>query len=483
MARICTRHLKTMLSKTMLSAGLAVAILSFGLPATASAQTSVRHVSPTFHGPQADTWYVNHYDSRYRYTCRTRHSEDQTWALWTWDNVDSGDSSIAVYIPPEEATANVTYVLTLPEQSISIPITQADHQGSWVTIHQGSHGAGRIQLRLGDANTTASGDYDWCMWGGHHSIGAAGARLTTEPGPGQGLVWVSSGDSYSSGTEALPPCRRTITSYGPAAYMILSQQRSWKIPYERFEACFGAVAGAYGEEERIWDGSDTKEYDEIHDESEGSVYHDEVDILVMSFGGNDIGFADVLQGCVLVGCLVTEDELEQRIRGLGEAMTGFYERVARDRLSERGRLYVVGYPSIVAPVEEWGFRFFGCHLLSNREGAMLERMARKLNDALKRAVQEANSQFSTTRVHYLDTLTLYRTGELNGRDYDGRANGKHELCGTPPRDGELRRTHRWMNGLVAGGLWVTWGSQSFHPNEHGHGATARALADLIADTF
>ena len=480
MARTRTRQLKT-----AVTAVLAMAVLSFGVPAATNAQTSARQVSPTFHGPQANTWTQNHYDPRYRFTCRTRRSEDQTWALWTWNNVRSGDSSIEVYIPPEEATANVAYVVALPGQRIRVPVTQADHRGRWVTVHSGPHKAGRIELRLGDANTSASGNNNWCRWGGHHSIGAADARLTTESGAERrNLVWVSSGDSYSSGTEGTPDCRRTTTSYGPTAHRILSRDRAWNIPYYRFEACFGAVAGVYGEEDGFWD-SDTTQYDDIDDDREWSVYHDEVDILVVTFGGNDIGFSDVLKGCALVGCLVTEDELRNRIQELGETMAGFYTRLVRDRLSERGRLYVVGYPSLVAPVSEWPFASFivGCDRLSRRDGAMLARMARELDDALKQAVEDANSQVAGTRVHYLDTLRLYRTGELNGNDYDGEAHGKHELCGTRPENDELRATHQWMNGLVTKGLWVTLFSQSFHPNEHGHSATAEALADLIADTF
>ena len=480
MARTCTRQLKT-----VATAGLAMAVLSFGIPATTSAQTSARQVSPTFHGPQANTWVQNHYDPRYHFTCRTRRSEDQTWALWTWNNVRSGDSSIEVYIPPEEATANVAYVVALPGQRIRVPVTQADHRGRWVTVYSGPHNAGRIELRLGDANTTASGNNNWCWWGGHHSIGAADARLTTESGAERrDLVWVSSGDSYSSGTEGAPDCRHTTTSYGPTAHRILGQDRAWYIPYYRFEACFGAVAGVYGEEEGFWD-SDTTQYDDIDDDREWSVYHDEVDILVMTFGGNDIGFSDLLYDCAVGYCLVDEDELRNRIQELGEAMTGFYTRLIRDRLSERGRLYVVGYPSLVAPVSEWSsWSFFaGCERLSRSEAAMLRRMARELNDTLKQAVEDANSLVAGTRAHYLDTLTLYRTGELNGKDYDGEANGKHELCGTVPKDSELRETHRWMNGLVWKGLWETLTSQSFHPNEHGHSATAKALADLIADTF
>lgn len=579
--RIPMAKVRTGRFRTIFLAGVAVAVLSLSLPAVAGAQTSTRQVSPTFHGPQADTWFVNDYVSRYRYTCRTNRSEDQTWALWTWTNVQSGNSSIEVYIPPEEATANVTYILTVPGQRIRIPVTQADHSGNWVTIHRGPHAAGQIQLRLGDANTTASGDYDWCRWGGHHSIGAADARLISDPGGAvparvtnigfrqsewgpllhwkplagvqsyhidarespvdksyvrrdigctvefgecgylfledrippqdfreakqfrvratnesgngpwsswieveaypQQVVWVSSGDSYSSGTEGLPDCRRTNTSYGPTARNILD--RNWDIPLHRFEACFGTVAGVYGEDQGIWSGADTTEYQEIDDDRESSVFHDEVGVLVMSFGGNDIGFSDVLKGCVFLGCRVSDAELKMRVQELGDAMTDFYVRIMRNRLSTRGRLYVVGYPSIAAPPDEWASGPFGCNFLSRSDGTILERMARELNDALKRAVEQANSQFSGTRAYYLDTLTLYRTGRLNGRDYDGEANGKHELCGTPPAEKELRENHRWMNGLVLRGLWRTWASQSFHPNEHGHSATARALADLIADTF
>ena len=304
------------------------------------------------------------------------------------------------------------------------------------------------------------------------------------------IVWVSSGDSYSAGTEAQSECRRTLSSYGPTAVRILRRD-GWNI-LENFEACFGAVAGVYGEEEGIWDSSDTTEYSEIIADKRQRVFTERVDVMVMTFGGNDIGYDDILEGCVkLPICLLSEDKLNRRVRGLGAAMKDFYADIVTTRLSARGKLYVIGYPSLFAPTAEWGGIAlpFGktlnlpCNFVIHRDGAMLKRAAKLLNDELKEAVSIANMQVRGTRIYYLDTLTLYRTGKLRGIDYDGEANGKHELCGTPPDDNELRQTHRWMNGVVARGAWTTWDTESFHPNQFGHMATAKALSDLIIATF
>ena len=475
------RRVRNIRARNRTLAGLVVfAVLLLGCPTNAQAQTSTQQVSPSFHGPAAGTWITNHYDRRYQFTCRTTQSTDRTWALWTWDDVGAGESSIAVYIPPHEATAAVTYVLTVPDtdrssdQRIRIDVNQSEHRDRWVTLHRLRHGAGRIQLRLGDANTSAGGPLDWCWWGGHHSIGAADARLASAA---REIVWVSSGDSYSSGTEGEGDCRRTDTSYGPTARGIL-QDRGWHIPWHRFEACSGAVAGAYGEDEGYWDSEDRTEYSEIDDDRPGSVYHDDVDVLTMSFGGNDIGFSHIVSRCAFWrSCIGLEQELETRIEELGEAMTDFYVSAIRDRLSSRGRLYLIGYPSLFASSSEW--RSWLCETIDKKEGDMLVRAAAKLNEALKAAVDRANNQVAGTRAHYLDLLTLYRTGRLDGSDYDGAADGRHELCATPSDDKEIRRTQRWMNGAV----WSRRAPMSFHPNAYGHAATAEALADLIANTF
>ena len=279
----------------------------------------------------------------------------------------------------------------------------------------------------------------------------------------------------------------------------LLSDHGWEF-WQRFEACFGSVAGVYGASQGLWDRADTTEYREIAQDASGSGFYSQVNVMVMSFGGNDIGFSDVIEGCIVNHlCDESEDELLNRVKGLGQSLPDFYASVVRDRLAESGKLYVIGYPSLVAPVGEWpSFSKFGitiiptCERISWRNGVMLYDVANELNEQMKAAVRKANSEFPETRIYYLDTLTLYRTGRVNGVDYDGTANGKHELCTSSSGEEEAADSARWINGIVwrltQSYLSVrldvdTLKSQSFHPNGYGHSATGRALADLIRSTF
>ena len=72
-----------------------------------------------------------------------------------------------------------------------VRLNQAHHRGSWATVANVDFSGGRLWLLLGDYPSEASGPNDWCRWGGHHSIGAANARIvattsttptTTTPG-------------------------------------------------------------------------------------------------------------------------------------------------------------------------------------------------------------------------------------------------------------------------------------------------------------
>jgi hypothetical protein len=141
----------------------------------------------------------------------------------------------------------------------------------------------------------------------------------------------------------------------------------------------------------------------------------------------------------------------------------FYYDLVTQRLTPSGQLYVVGYPRLFAPVDQWpGWVQVSCQGVSRGNAEMLGRVADHLNAKLREAVDRANQALGSERVHYLDRLALYQ-------------DGRHELCGT---------ADDWINGLAATrGQGISMRiATSFHPNAAGHAGVATALADLVEQT-
>ena len=283
----------------------------------------------------------------------------------------------------------------------------------------------------------------------------------------QPVVWWSAGDSYSSGEGTGPEndldeasvafacAQARDVAYGPLAARILRSSHGWNIPAgrESFTACTGARFVSM--------------LDVCHQTAQGICYgpqsavrgrNEQADVITLTFGGNDIGFGRMMTcvGKPLCDALSLAAETRQAITRLREAAAVLYERIARDYLTPRGKLYVVGYPNITAPVHEWGWRWRCAIWISKEEAEMLARLGDHLNDSLSRAVLDADEELGGGRVYYLDTAALYRQG-------------KHELCG----DGE-----NWLNAVPPLQL-----DDSFHPNIAGHQAMADALVAEVLRTF
>lgn len=321
--------------------------------------------------------------------------------------------------------------------------------------------------------------------------------------PSEPLSWQSAGDSYASGEGVsgnVGSCAQSQDAYGPVAGARLADA-GWPLSSRTFTACTGHLAEDYfnarpdaGGKASLW---------EWGREQGGP---ERVDVISMSFGGNDIGFGDVLKDCLDVpqswvpttwgevapsGCDVSESELTKRVDDLldpprscegtrrsGEAgfdcdldigdrrgsIIDFYYDVATTRLSERGRLYVVGYPRLFAPLEQWpGWIKTGCQGIYRGDTEKLGRVAEHVNRKLIEAVDRANAALGEDKVHFVDRLADF-------------AEGQHELCGTGDD---------YLNGLAADrgqgfGLRV---ETSFHPNAAGHSSTADDLVDMVRRTF
>ena len=309
------------------------------------------------------------------------------------------------------------------------------------------------------------------------------------------VTWLSAGDSYSSGVGTDPhaegSCRRSPQAAGPAAVEMLRRQ-GWTISHTH-TACEGGYV-----EDMFNRRSPAPGPMSMWEEHEALGGTRRVDVVTLSLGGNDVGFEDVVLACVpftritelVLGC-PSEAALQARIDSLVDpartcpgtsrrvsrpdygcalridgqqygSIADFYLAIVSDRLTERGHLYVIGYPSLIAPSGEWRLLDPCRALYKPATVDRLGRLAEHLNRQLAEAVRRANEVIGAERVHYVDTYTPFREG-------------RHEVCG---------RGSDFIHGITHVGLNpLTGWHRSFHPNNAGHAEFARLLADRFRSTF
>ena len=144
--------------------------------------------------------------------------------------------------------------------------------------------------------------------------GAQPAQL--EP-PSDSIAWLNLGDSYGAGegaSKATGHCQRSPNAGGPKAATILRDEAGWTIGPEHFAACTGAYAAdIFSSRNELVNagyniyGSDVGTYPrDIEIDNDTSIYEwardqggngQRYDVIVTSFGGNDVGFADIVSGC------------------------------------------------------------------------------------------------------------------------------------------------------------------------------------------
>jgi lysophospholipase L1-like esterase len=184
------------------------------------------------------------------------------------------------------------------------------------------------------------------------------------------------------------------------------------------------------------------------------------DIVTITIGGNDVGFAEVLGHCI--GDIFRPcdrryrqpegDLLEGRIQRLATELPGTYDAVRR--AAPEARIIVVGYPRIFPrvvprrPVENcaapWG-------PINSRETRYLNARTRSLNGAIGRAAETAG-------VEYVNVM-----GEFEG----------HELrCQGTSFVHSLRKQPKFP----------FYRPDSFHPNLAGHQRLASVVARQVRST-
>jgi hypothetical protein len=261
----------------------------------------------------------------------------------------------------------------------------------------------------------------------------------------------------------------------------------------QFLACTGAIVS--GEIAGVT--ADTR--DKTSDAQLAELRPGEVfDVISLTFGGNNLGFRDIITGCLtnlggdylnsylLDGelgllvinnrpgfCTIDERAMQRKIGELESLLRDLYERLATEHLKPGGRLYVLGYPHLFAPPEDWpgDAKWFTCSGVKQTDAKQIRELTVQLNHATAAAADTANDTAEPrgVRVIWLPVDKLF---------------ANHELCGPEPR---------WINSWPTVDLefrgtdLLAYMSGSFHPNEKGHAAEAALLvaqvrSDLMIDS-
>lgn len=289
------------------------------------------------------------------------------------------------------------------------------------------------------------------------------------PDADSGGGWVVAlGDSYISG-EGAPvffegtnspssnECRRAPTAYPQVVGDYLQKS-------VRSFACSGAVIrdltsaqSADGAGEGDHDGQGLPRQLDALSEWLDDPEQPTVDLVLVSVGGNDSGFGDVIEACLTPGadCTEVEDAFIQRVSGLSENLVDLYQQVI-DTVDGAGpnggqpRILVTPYPDPIGPAG------VGCSLvLAPEEAPFIRRFRDALNEQIADAVE------ATVGIEQAPSAPA-----LTG----------HELCSDEPfvnwlllspPDGEFFAAVnplRWING-------------SLHPGIGGHCVTALYVLD------
>ncbi len=273
-----------------------------------------------------------------------------------------------------------------------------------------------------------------------------------------GSRYVALGDSYSAG-EGLEPflagtqnasrggdrCHRS-TQWAYPLLVTFANRTLFRIG-EDFRACSGAIAANVFETVQEHDGAPDKQGLQV----EQGVLADDVGLVTITMGGNDLRFADVLFRCGNVSTCMDDPFdgtetlakwVDDHVATLKEDLTKVYAEIRS--AAPNARVVTIGYPALFPETAPRTFNTLCQTLLQvwdRSERDAIRETGLRLNSVVKGAAQEAG-------VEYVDPFIYFV---------------QHEPCGP---GGE------WVRFVGTEGPRDGW----FHPNRTGQAMLARILA-------
>lgn len=175
-------------------------------------------------------------------------------------------------------------------------------------------------------------------------------------------------------------------------------------------------------------------------------------LVLVSIGGNDVGFGQIVRGCLLPGsCIERREVWLDNVQVLGPALEQVYTEI-KDAFDGRVPVVVMPYPLVVAE------RSCGSSPLESSEHAFIVEFTTVLNEQLKVAAERAG-------VHFFEEGMFAFEG--------------HRVCQARPRAVNLIQLQASSGDFLERINPGSWTHNSMHPNSLGHELTHRQLADWL----
>lgn len=286
--------------------------------------------------------------------------------------------------------------------------------------------------------------------------------------PGQRAI-AALGDSFMSGEgaesffdgtndEGRNECRRAPTAY--AAKLADPQHQGeaeGKLPDRLvFIACSGAKAAHINEETQYPEEPGGKQGAQTQIEQLAAV-RDDVDVVLLSIGGNDAGFGEIGRACVLPGnCAEIGESWLEGLSTLGEKLRVAYGEI-KNNVKAGTPVLVMPYP--IALTE----RACRSSLLADDEHRFLVGFTRQLNAVVRHAAEAMGF------LYVADIETSLDQADIRICETSAGKTGVNFLAANP------------VAGVVSQQMSpANWFHNSLHPNERGHEELRKTLVEWIA---
>jgi lysophospholipase L1-like esterase len=265
------------------------------------------------------------------------------------------------------------------------------------------------------------------------TIGAIVLAISPAAARAESTPLVSLGDSYSSGEGAGPFDPGTDSLLDRCHRSANAWPRLLGVPRADHLACSGATTAHFFRGKTIGRPDNVGQLARLR----AIAAQGPIDRVVVTIGGNDLGFKSIVRTCFLGSCLQHIDDVELPL--LRDAVRPAVTKALRATRTASGGadVVLVGYPDVVAPVARESRH---CGWLSDPENLRLRRLQRELDSEQRAAAADAGVSYISVR----------------------RALRGHELC----------TTESWVRPIGGVGTPI---QQRGHPNPDGQ----RAIASLV----
>ena len=316
---------------------------------------------------------------------------------------------------------------------------------------------------------------------------ASPAPVVEAAGASHPITWLAAGDSYASGqglTHTTKPCARGTGQKGlsatwaiAAARVLQAQGPSIAHGNPDLVACTGAISADFFTDNNAALGGDTNG-------AQWTKQMGRFDLVTFSFGGDDIGFASIMESCQTTGC-PSNASVRKEIALLGT--TGPYDKgvhippyatflrhVAKSAVVHGGNIAIMGYPELVEAPSLWSPGRTSCAGMSAAQVQILRGWAGDLNATIGEAATQVDALPPAER----NDVTITYIDPVSGQSADGIGTADLNLFepASGPRHERCSQGQSWLNGEAP--LHIE--TRSFHPNQAGEDAMGRLAAEVIA---